>query len=86
MILQGKDGALGHGDFHSQCLPKKIAFPQNEKIISIAALGGLNMAHSLFVTSSGKTLSCGSNDRYQLGKNTYEPNECHPSPVSGSYL
>jgi alpha-tubulin suppressor-like RCC1 family protein len=59
----GQIGQLGHGDFHRQSLPIKVA-NINEKIVQVAC----GKKHTVALTSDGKVYSWGSNESGQLGR------------------
>lgn len=59
----GEVGALGHGDFDNQELPKKIAALDDISIKQISA----RSSHSLVLSNTGEVYSFGLNDVGQLG-------------------
>ena len=61
----GVEGRLGHGSYSDEFFPKQVRALASPHIKIVNASGGY--AHSLFLTSEGEVLTCGSNKYGQLG-------------------
>jgi len=59
----GDSGRLGHGDYQSQLLPKKIEAFAGQRVVAVSAAA----SHSLAVTADGAVWSWGAEGRGRLG-------------------
>ena len=73
----GASGKLGHGDQHTQLLPKKIDAFAGQRVVAVSAGGG----HSLAVTADGSLWSWGNGACGRLGHGDEQQRQLLPKKV-----
>ena len=63
----GGNGRLGHGDWQTQLLPKKIEALTGQRVIAASAGAGHSLCHSLAITADGAVWSWGPGGDGRLG-------------------
>ena len=64
----GEVGALGHGNWHTQNVPKRIEALSGVRVCAVS----VGSRHSLFLTEGGKVYSCGLGEFGRLGHGNSE--------------